>query len=131
MLYDLDDFEGPKIVVIVIPDSVQPGIHVGQLSTARWNPGYLPTLIAHHVLRGASGRLMERQDVQPGPTYGGSETIIRRKGPRWLNALNETRNEITGNAFGLGLDEIERLCPQRVPANAPRRVKVLVIGSFP
>ncbi len=127
----LDEFEGPKIVVIDNPDSVQTEIRIGQVTVARKDPDYFPVLIGSYVLGGASGRLMESLRVERGLTYGAYETIIPRKGPGGLYALTETRTEATGEAVRLILDEIERLRQERVPEDELEKVKAFVIGSFP
>ena len=102
----MDDFEGPKIVVIDTPDRVQREAHVRQVTVARENLDHVPTLIAPHLPRRASGWLIGHLRVQRCLTFGASETVIPRKGSGWLCALNKTRIEITGKAARLGLDEI-------------------------
>ena len=128
---ELDPFEGPKIVVIDNPDSVQTEIRVGQVTVARKDPDYFPVLIASYVLGGASGRLMRSLRVERGLTYGAYETIVPRKGPGSLYALTETRTEMTAEAVGLILDEISRIREERVPEDELEAVKAFVIGSFP
>ena len=127
----LDEFEGPKIVVIDNPDSVQTEIRIGQVTVVRKDPDYFPVLIASYVLGGASGRLMESLRVERGLTYGAYETIIPRKGPGSLYALTETRTEMTVEAVRLILDEIERLRQEPVPEDELQEVKAFLIGSFP
>ncbi len=127
----MNGFEGPEIVVIENPESVETESCVGQDSVADKSPDTFPALIASHLVAGASGWWMQSLAVQQGLAYGDCESCALREGAGLLNTFAETRTEMASKAVRLILDGVGGLRRDRGSKDALGAFRATVLGRSP
>jgi zinc protease len=129
---EIPQLDGPPIVIIDKPDSVQTEIRIGHPTIARNDPDYFNLLVASYVLGGSgSGRLYQKLRSERGLTYGAYAAIEPRRGPGSFYLTTDTRTAKTAEAVALVLDELKRLRSAEIPVAELEHAKSYIIGSFP
>jgi zinc protease len=108
--------KGRSVHVIDRPGSVQSNIVVCHAAPARNVPELPEMLVLNATLGGGfSGRLFQNLRETHGWTYGAYSVFDLRKQGGLFEATAETRNEVTADAAGEILKEMERIRTEPVP----------------
>ena len=123
--------QGPRVVVIDMPEAGQAAVLVGRRGLRRVDPAYFSALVANSVLGGGySARLNQEIRIKRGLSYGaGSSFELRRDVGPWV-ARAETKNESAAEVAGIMLDELNRLATGDVPEAELTPRKAVLIGGF-
>jgi zinc protease len=122
--------QGPKVVLISRPSSVQTTLYVGTQALERTSADYTPLLVANRVLGGVMGRLFRHLREEKGYTYGigsgfGSAPYVSA----WT-ASTSVRTDVTDAALHDLLAEIASMRDTPVPEQELEDSKRALVASF-
>ncbi len=122
--------QGPRMVVVDLPDAGQAAVVATRRGIARRDADYFPLLVANNVLGGGySARLNQEIRIKRGLSYGARSGFGARRGAGPITASAQTKNPSAPEVVDLVLAELARM---GAPAPAAELVarKAVLIGNF-
>ena len=121
-----------EIVLVDRPSSVQSVISLGNLALRRCDDDYIPLRVANQVLGAtASSRLFLDLREKRSLTYGAYSRIDEMAYISPFRASASVRNEVTGEALGAFLENIERWRKEPATADEMNNARTYLTGVVP
>jgi zinc protease len=121
-----------RTVNYIEKDTEQAHLMVGHPGIKRDNPDYFPLMVMNEILgAGAfSSRMLERIRVNEGLAYHAATHFTTNVQTGLFYAVCQTKEKTATEALSLILDEMARMCTERVTREELQRAKDSFINSF-
>lgn len=123
--------EGPRVLLVNRPGSVQTDLVMGNIAIDRRSPDYIAFEVMNQVLgAGSTARLFNNLREDKGYTYGAYSSFLANIYPGPWRANSQVRTDVTEGAMREFFNEFKRIREEKVPESELADKKRSVVARF-